>query len=1064
LAIGRYEEFLRRFGDDFAVRREYAGVLVSANRLRQATEQYQRLLARQPDNLELRVTLGDIYVARKEYRRAIAQYLRALEQAPENLETATRLARAFALDDNVARALEVYDRYLAQLRPGDENVPRTFGAFLLDIGRPDDALTFLQALRKQHPDDLDIIADLVRAYARLEERQKAFDVLKDLAAKAPRAIPVRQSLADTLYQSGDYELAGLVYAEILQIDPGNGFALVGAARVAVQLFQPEQACQILRSISPSAAVERVYRLTWAEYYQLVGEYVEAKQVYDDFLGKDPSDYEVRLALAALDEFIREYEKAKAEYSKIPPDVSLGRKTRLGLASTLHAQRFFQEATEVCKALLAENPSDGAAMAQLIRSLAKADHLDQAVALGRAFLQNNRRNEPASLSVRFALAKVLLDAGRYLDALQEYEALLSRPDGRVPAAYYGMARAAEKVGDLEKAHHALEAVTTLVGGDARNRLLLSDLLAGDNDDARAAEMAQAVLKWDTQNLAALIRLADAQQRLDRFTGHIDDVLQTTKTILALSPTNVRGRLALARSLAVAQQFQAAAAEYDRLIALDPSFTIPQREKARVLYSDHAFAASAVAYQQMQEPSADEKLQADLAAYAQREPRVQPMLDLLLRAGLPGKVLQAEACKVAAASADPDIQAGLQRIVADYQARVVEQTGAHLEGEAKSKKDIRNYEAIPVYKALIAAEPGNVEALFDLGQVYGALRQTHNEIGEYGDLLKVDPVHREGLVALDRTSLALQPQLRLNVDLFGQRGRDGLARIERTYYRTSVLLPCGDENEFVQFGFARAHYEPETTPNLDGNILFGRVQEKCGERLLLFSQLNYEDYPNRLSDRPTGEAGAEYDFSDLVHGRARAFLENVLENGESIRQDIYRTGLDLSAAVRPARCWDFGGTARFAYYSDVNYLGELYLVNNVFLTFPPKQLKFVLDTDLQSFAHPTIFSNPDHNILFGTIHPYFAPQHFAYYEARIEWTQWLSRDYFVHSNQCYYSLQYAIGADSNLATYNTFRALANCDVKPWLSVGVDAQQILSPVYDASAATAFLILRFPFRLWGW
>lgn len=98
LALSRYEEFLRRYGDDAAVLREYAGVLFSANRLEQATRQYQRLVDAQPDNLTLRMTLGDIYLANQDYRKAAAEFVRVLKQAPANLEAAARLARAYALD------------------------------------------------------------------------------------------------------------------------------------------------------------------------------------------------------------------------------------------------------------------------------------------------------------------------------------------------------------------------------------------------------------------------------------------------------------------------------------------------------------------------------------------------------------------------------------------------------------------------------------------------------------------------------------------------------------------------------------------------------------------------------------------------------------------------------------------------------------------------------------------------------------------------------------------------------------------------------------------------------
>jgi tetratricopeptide (TPR) repeat protein len=1058
LALSRFEEYLRRFGDDVEVQREYAGVLFSANRLDQAVRQYRRLLDMQPDNVPLRMTLGDIYLARKDYRKAAAQFQRILERIPTNLDAAARLARAYALDEDIPRAIQVFDQYLSRLRPGDDDAPRTLGALLIDLDRSADAVRFLTADREKHPDDLEIIADLVRAYLRLGERSKAVATLEELNKKAPRVVPVRLSLAEALYQSGEYDIAGQIYGYTLLIDPKNAFALVGAARVAVQKFDPIQAQRILAGVTPTGPVERIYWLTRAEFHQLIGEYIEAKKIYRNFLCKDPADDEARLALAKLQAYIQEYEKAKAEYAKIPLDAALGRKSRLGFATTLFEQRFFMPAIEACQGLLLENPTNGEAVGLMARSLAKEGQLDKAESLSRDFLQANVAYEGPSLAVRFALGKIFLDAGRFGEAAEEYRTLLERPAARVPAAYYGLAGAQEKLGAHEEARRTLAAILSLVGGDFRARLLLSDLFAGDFDDRPAIEMCHAVLKWDKRNLGALIRLADAQQRMARLSGHREEAVQTAQSILALSPTNVRGRLALARTLASTGAYREAATQYERLIALDATFTIPQRERARVLFSDHQFNASAAAYDQMQQPPAYNLLNLDLASFAHLEPRIQEPLDLLLKAELPADVLRDETAKLAACAPDADVRAGLQRILADHDARTREQLGAYLEGEAKSNKDFRSYAAIPVYQSLLAVEPGNEEARFDLGQVYGLLKQNGNEIPVYSQLLAINPLHREAMVAVERSSLEIHPRLLFSADLFAERGRDGLARVTRQRYQSWVALPWGDENEFAAFGFARVRYTPHDDPGLDGNILSLRLQHKLSERLLLFGQLNYEDYPNRLHDLFTFDAGATYDFNDLVHGWSRAFKENVVENGESMRQHINRVGWDVGADVRPTRYWDFGGTGRVAYYSDVNTLGELLLFNNVLLTMPPKQLKLVLDADLQTFAHSTVFPSPNHDDLRGVRYPYFSPQAFAYYEARIEWTHWLSRDHFVHSNQCYYSLQYANGWDSNFFNYNSVRALANVDICPWLSVGADATGTISDVYKVAAANVYLILRLP------
>ena len=95
--------------------------------------------------------------------------------------------------------------------------------------------------------------------------------------------------------------------------------------------------------------------------------------------------------------------------------------------------------------------------------------------------------------------------------------------------------------------------------------------------------------------------------------------------------------------------------------------------------------------------------------------------------------------------------------------------------------------------------------------------------------------------------------------------------------------------------------------------------------------------------------------------------------------------------------------------------------------------------------------------GTIHPYFSPECFSSVECRVEWWHWLSRDYFVHSNQCWYSLQYGIATDSNLVTYHDVRAIFNFDINSYVSVGAEARALNSSEYDMYSAMAYVQIRF-------
>jgi hypothetical protein len=190
----------------------------------------------------------------------------------------------------------------------------------------------------------------------------------------------------------------------------------------------------------------------------------------------------------------------------------------------------------------------------------------------------------------------------------------------------------------------------------------------------------------------------------------------------------------------------------------------------------------------------------------------------------------------------------------------------------------------------------------------------------------------------------------------------------------------------------------------------------------------------------------------------FLNNVVENGETLRQNIYRYGARVGTDWQFTRNWSATATYTYAHYSDNNDYNECFVRTDYRLLPPPCELRAVFDVDYYGYRATTILLTPDPTFLFGAIHPYFSPISFAYYEGRLEWKHWLSRDYFTHSNQCWYSLQYALGWDNRFNNYNTIRALFNYDVRPWLSVGADAYQILSPVYDATGANLYLILRCP------
>ena len=257
------------------------------------------------------------------------------------------------------------------------------------------------------------------------------------------------------------------------------------------------------------------------------------------------------------------------------------------------------------------------------------------------------------------------------------------------------------------------------------------------------------------------------------------------------------------------------------------------------------------------------------------------------------------------------------------------------------------------------------------------------------------------------------------------------------------PLGDEGERCLLGFSRVGYYPDGDRRLDGNILTFDLQKRICPDYWLFGTINYEHYADRLHSMPTYRFGAE-SFCDQWRFRGEAMSEFVVQNAETLRQNIWRQGTRWSARWQMNRRWDFLGAYSFWRYDDGNDLNEMKLRADYLFCFLPTQLKGVISIDGQTFREPTIFTSSDGLDVTGAIHPYFTPRGFVIYEGRLEWTHYFTRDHFLHSNNSWYSLQYGIAWDSEFVNYNLFRVLFNHDCGSWMSVGFDAHATIADIY--------------------
>jgi tetratricopeptide (TPR) repeat protein len=1068
LAITEFEQYLALVPNHVAIREELAGVYTQAEKFAAAAAAYQELIRLAPANTSrYLVALSDLLVRMKDYHGAIEALRRAIERIDPKVQgagalradAAARLARTHLFDEDLPASFEVIQKYLAALKPGDEDVPIRYISLLLDLERAKDAQPFLApflATLGDNPDP-EILVNNVRLLALMNDKRKAMDAIELLGTKLPKNVVARLQLAENLITQEDYELAAVVFGQIAQIQQGHVPSQIAQARILIRQFRLTQVKSLLEMIKP-ATLEHILdvSLVRGQYHTAAGQYTEAKYLYLDILHQYPADPDARIGLAATYEVARDLEKAKAEYSKVPAQSRGWRRARRGLATVLAAQRRLPQAIEVLTSLQREAPWDHQTVLVFAQIADRNGAASQGAEVAGAYLIAGSPTPSSAAAVEGALGLCLLTMNKVAEAEAAFRSALAVSYNKSLVGQYGLIRVSQRLGGGPS---DMGCPPEFAGDEIRYRLVLSDLCVDDRDDRRAFDHAFAAMRADPQNLAALIRVADIQQRLARETGVIDDAVATAKTVLVVSPTNVRGHLALARSLAIGRNYKGSTEVYQKLISLDADYTLPKRELARIYYADHRYNLSHDTYVSIAAGDPETALRAALQTISERAPAAAPAIHLLAgqHGQLPG--LGPDLARLVTAQTDPVVGQAILSALADYEARADEVKGARLEDMAKSQKDLLNRSAIGSYRALIEQEPGNTDALFDLGQVYTTLQKTQEADRIYSELLAADPLSREGLISLTRNQAEMAPTYQSSFVYENESGRNGLANMDRFRLNQLITLPLGDKNELVGIGYSRVSYQPLNAADLNGNIVSVLFQKNLPgyDQLLFRSLINFEQYEDRFKNRPTGEVGL-VDTGDGYFVTAYGYLENVVANAESLRQDIYRYGGRLTGEYQVDRRIDVGGLYRYAYYSDVNNLQEFDLHASYRFIPLPTQLRLIVTVDGLFYAKQSVFSPGAPDDLVGTIHPYFAPSSFTYYEAKLEFTHILGRDLFGGANNFRYIAQYGLGCDNQFNSYNKFRLDLNWDAKSWLSLGLAGQYTYSSVYKFGSIFGYVTVRLP------
>lgn len=564
---------------------------------------------------------------------AALNYQKAIQKDPKYGDAYYRLGILAMSRNDYPTAFNALYR-ANRLLPNDTDLQETFGAFCLDYylkspQRPQrlyqQTAQLASQLLAQNPNSVQGLR-LKGALAHEDRKpDEAISYFRKALAVQPGNAPVAAELVQTLFEQGNYPEAEKSALELMSRAKDYGAIydiLYNFYSTAGRAADAENIAKLKVANNPKQAS---YRIELAAHYARTKN-PAAMQAALQTLLDDPKDFpDAQLRVGDFYLTQNDYAQAVRYYQaaeNTKREDKIGAQKR-ALAAMLAGSKF-DDATKVIDQILKESPDDELALrirADLLINTGKRENGAAAVQILQAQLNANRNQVDPALRLNLGRAYRLkgdLEAAR----AEIEEALRERKD--FPAADYELGRVYLAEGKRAEALQAANAAAALTPSNRRTLLLEAWTLASTGQPDKARTILEQVLKQspnDPQALhqRALISLqqgnfAEAVVTLQSIHRNTDpsisaalsaayiglrdfDKAEATLTdALKQSPGSLPLQAQLARTTALAGDYNLAIDQYQRVISQDPKSAPFQLALGEVYQAKGDLKDASAAYQQ------------------------------------------------------------------------------------------------------------------------------------------------------------------------------------------------------------------------------------------------------------------------------------------------------------------------------------------------------------------------------------------------------------------------------------------------------------------------------------
>jgi len=718
-------------------------------------------------------------------------------------------------------------------------------------------------------------------------------------------------------------------------------------------------------------------------YQWTGRYPEAITTFQKYLLYKPKDNNVKESLAETYAWNKNYQRAIALYEEILKDKNGNAAIDRKLAEVFLWSGQYDKAINIAKNQLKENPKDIKIKLILAKALHYSDNTKDAAFIFKEILSDKtaRLDRNQEEEIKKLLGEAYMIEKDYKNSIEQYRAILEQNPQ-----------------------------------DTKTRLALADILSWQKNYDECINEYLKVLEAEPNNFQAKEKLANVYL----WKKDYKNAESLFKEIIKSDPENVNVKVILGQMLLWQGRNTEAVTYFEEVLANDKRNLKAMESLADVLSYKKEFNRSIFLYKEILKQKKDLDIEEKLAAVLSWARQYKESLKLYDEILSEKENFRIRLQKARVLGWAKDYNGSLK----EYKKILDNQYDALVELEMKSKKAYWNNRiktAIEDYNTLIEKDPTNIEAMFDLSQIYAHNQMWKEAIGEFSKILSDNPEHFRAKEGLQKVKL-ISEHISLKSG-YEFREADSQSRdmdVRKHSIANKLNCPIGSS---INVGFedkitTRIFSDFKDVLQNEVKLSASYIQNPSGWVEGFYGLSTYDNDIDNIQYFGAKLNIRVFDFVTNTFSYEREPLEN---SSKVIRENYYsdnfkeRIDIDINTRIKA------GADYLYQSYSDDNESSEAGFDILYFFSIDPMRLTAKYRYFFRDFNNEAA--------------EYFSPKNFKTNSVEFSWRHYLNKEeIFYGADDLYYEVNYTISRDSFRITTHKFSGGINWDINNKLNLNL------------------------------